>query len=72
MIKLLKESVNYLQQRGFEKAEIGIILGTGLGKLINHIEVFKKISYNQIPNFPSGTIEFHKGNLIYGELEGKK
>tara|TARA_R110002049_G_scaffold127617_1_gene284429 strand:- start:1357 stop:2169 length:813 start_codon:yes stop_codon:yes gene_type:complete len=72
MIKYIEETVDYLKGKGFEKPEIGIILGTGLGKLINEINVLKEVSYNHIPNFPTATVEFHTGKLIYGELEGKK
>jgi len=72
MIKYITETVEYLLERGFEKPEIGIILGTGLGQLLNEIEILHEVSYNQIPNFPTATVEFHKGKLIYGILEGKK
>ncbi|RIA08667.1 purine-nucleoside phosphorylase [Flavobacteriaceae bacterium MAR_2010_72] len=72
MIKLIDETVAYLQQKGFENPEIGIILGTGLGQLIDEIEILHQVSYNHIPNFPTATVEFHKGKLIYGFLEGKK
>jgi purine-nucleoside phosphorylase len=72
MIKDIQETVNYLKGKGFETPEIGIILGTGLGQLINEIEIIKEVSYNHIPNFPTATVEFHKGKLIYGILEGKK
>ena len=72
MIKYIEETVDYLQSKGFEKPEIGIILGTGLGLLTNDITVLKEASYNHIPNFPTATVEFHKGKLIFGELAGKK
>jgi len=72
MIKLIKETVDYLKERGFQSSEIGIILGTGLGQLINEIEVISEVSYNHIPNFPTATVEFHKGKLIFGTIEGKK
>ena len=72
MLKYIEETVSYLQNKGFESPEIGIILGTGLGQLINKIDIIKEVSYNHIPNFPTATVEFHKGKLIYGELEGKK
>ncbi len=72
MIKALNESVDYLISRGFDKPEIGIILGTGLGQLISEIEVEVEASYNHIPYFPTATVEFHKGKLIFGTLEGKK
>ena len=53
MIKLINETVTYLKEKGFESPEIGIILGTGLGQLINEIEIINEVSYNHIPNFPT-------------------
>ena len=72
MIKDIQETVEYLQAKGFDNPEIGIILGTGLGQLVNELDILKEASYNHIPNFPTATVEFHKGKLIYGILEGKK
>ena len=72
MIKEINETVDYLINKGFDKPEIGIILGTGLGQLIQEVEIIHEVSYNHIPNFPTATVEFHKGKLIYGLLEGKK
>ena len=72
MIKFINETTDYLKEKGFDAPEIGIILGTGLGQLIQHIDVHKEVSYNHIPYFPTATVEFHKGKLIYGELAGKK
>ncbi|RMA66467.1 purine-nucleoside phosphorylase [Ulvibacter antarcticus] len=72
MKKYIKESAAFLTQRGFDSPEIGIILGTGLGQILEKIEIIAEISYNHIPNFPTATVEFHKGKLIYGTLEGKK
>ncbi len=71
MIKYIEETTEFLREKGFENPEIGIILGTGLGQLIHEIEIIKEVSYNHIPNFPTATVEFHKGKLIYGTLEGK-
>nr|WP_026450368.1 purine-nucleoside phosphorylase [Aequorivita capsosiphonis] len=72
MTKYIEEAADYLKQRGFEQPEVGIILGTGLGKIIDHVEIEAEVSYNHIPNFPTATVEFHKGKLLYGSLEGKK
>ncbi|MCM4155552.1 purine-nucleoside phosphorylase [Gramella sp. AN32] len=72
MMDRIQESVDYLKSKGFGEPEVGIILGTGLGKLIDEIEIEKEASYNHIPYFPTATVEFHKGKLIYGTLEGKK
>ena len=71
MITLITETVDYLKNKGFHDPEIGIILGTGLGQLTNDIEIIKEVSYNHIPHFPTATVEFHKGKLIYGKFQGK-
>jgi len=72
MTKFITETADYLKEKGFNKPEIGIILGTGLGKLVNEVNNPIEISYNHIPHFPTATVEFHKGKLIFGEIEGKK
>ncbi|MBR9914181.1 MAG: purine-nucleoside phosphorylase [Algicola sp.] len=72
MLKFINETAEYLQSKGFENPEIGIILGTGLGQLPEHMEILQEVSYNHIPNFPTATVEFHKGKLLYGVLSGKK
>ncbi|MBW8199781.1 purine-nucleoside phosphorylase [Flagellimonas abyssi] len=68
----IAESVEYLKKRGFETPEIGIVLGTGLGQLVDNIENPIEAHYNHIPHFPLATVEFHTGKLIYGTIEGKK
>ena len=70
--KQLTDSVDYLKSHGFEAPEVGIVLGTGLGQLVDHIENQKVAHYNNIPSFPLATVEFHTGKLIYGDLGGKK
>jgi len=68
----LQETNSFLRSNGITSPEIGIVLGTGLGKLIDEISIEKEILYAEIPNFPVATVEFHSGKLIYGELSGKK
>ncbi|WP_396633248.1 purine-nucleoside phosphorylase [Maribacter sp. R86514] len=68
----LLESVAYLKNKGFEKPEIGIVLGTGLGKLVDSVEDPIEAHYNHIPFFPLATVEFHTGKLVYGTISGKK
>ncbi|GMN09935.1 purine-nucleoside phosphorylase [Croceitalea sp. MTPC9] len=70
--KQLDESVAHLKTKGFEAPEIGIVLGTGLGQLVNEIENPIEAHYNHIPYFPLATVEFHTGKLIYGTIAGKK
>lgn len=72
MKERLNKTVGYLKNRGFLNPEIGIILGTGLGKLIENIDIEEEISYNHIPHFPTATVEFHQGKFIFGSIAGKK
>jgi purine-nucleoside phosphorylase len=59
--KQLDQSIEYLKSQGFEAPEVGIVLGTGLGQLVDSIENQKVAHYNQIPSFPLATVEFHSG-----------
>jgi|SRR5688572_6043744 len=73
MISQIKEAADYIIGRGARVPEIGIILGTGLGNLMaEQILNSITISYQEIPHFPTSTVEFHKGKLIYGDCMGKK
>ena len=72
MKKQIDEAVAFLKGRGFDRPEVGIILGTGLGKIIEAVDVLAEMSYNHIPYFPTATVEFHTGKLIFGDLSGKK
>lgn len=69
--KQLDESVSYLKNKGFESPNIGIVLGTGLGQLVNEIEDSIEAHYHNIPYFPLATVEFHTGKLIYGKIGNK-
>ncbi|RAJ26222.1 purine-nucleoside phosphorylase [Pedobacter cryoconitis] len=73
MFQTLHETVEYIKLKcnNFQP-EIGIILGTGLGGLVNEIDVEFSLMYSNIPNFPISTLEFHSGKLIFGKLNGKK
>ena len=72
MLKKIKNSVEFLQKKTNFKPQLGIILGTGLGGLVNEIEIEHSISYEEIPYFPISTVEGHSGRLIFGNLGGKK
>lgn len=70
--KTLSETTKFLIEKGFQNPEIGIVLGTGLGQLVNHLQIEAEVDYADIPNFPVSTVEFHSGKLIFGKLESKK
>ncbi len=71
MIEQLIIAKDFLKQRDIENPEIGVVLGTGLHQLINYVDVKHTIPYEDIPGFPLSTVDFHKGNLIYGTIATK-
>ncbi|WP_070137340.1 purine-nucleoside phosphorylase [Crocinitomix algicola] len=71
MWKKIVETTEYIHQQFKEQPEIGIVLGTGLGGLVDEIEIKCTLNYQDIPNFPVSTVESHSGKLIFGQLAGK-
>jgi purine-nucleoside phosphorylase len=72
MWKKLTETVDFLNRRTDFRPLTGIVLGTGLGGLVDEIQVYDQVPYDEIPNFPVTTVEGHHGNLIFGSLSGKQ
>lgn len=72
MLTKINEAVQYIQNQNTSTPQFGIILGTGLGALVDEVEISHTISYEDIPNFPVSTVESHKGKLIFGKLGGKE
>jgi purine-nucleoside phosphorylase len=72
MLKTIKETVSFIKSKIDLQPEIGIILGTGLGGMVNEIDIDTVLEYEDIPNFPVSTVESHHGKLIFGKLNGKK
>ncbi len=71
MQEKIKESYNFLKQKLKKDYKIGIILGSGLGGLVDKIDIHHKIPYSEIPNFKKSTVAGHHSNLIFGSLAGK-
>ena len=59
------------KQIGDLQPTVGVVLGSGLGKLANQIENPLEIPYRDIPGFPVSTAIGHKGSFIVGSLSGK-
>lgn len=72
MIEKIRQTASSLQARVNDMPDTAIILGTGLGALVDYIEDKQFIPYSEIPNFPISTVEGHSGNLIFGTLGGKR
>ncbi len=65
----VKESADALRSKTALIPKVGVVLGTGLNDLVNHISNSTTVSYDDIPHFPKATVEFHKGQLIFGTIE---
>jgi len=73
MLENIQHTTAYIKSRiGDFEPDAGIILGTGLGGLVNEISIEKQLMYANIPDFPISTLEFHSGKLIFGTLAGVK
>lgn len=70
MLQKIKESVTFINSKITAKPRVGIILGSGLGGLVENIETEVALSYHDIPNFPVSTVSGHKGQLLFGKLNG--
>lgn len=71
LFDLIKETENYIKSRVEKMPEIAVILGSGLGNLVDHMDVVAELPYKEIPNFPVSTVAGHAGKLIFGNLGGK-
>ena len=68
MYDKIMESVEYIQSKIKRNPKIAIILGSGLGDLVNDVKDIEDISYKDIPNFPVSTVKGHEGKLVFGEI----
>lgn len=72
MLPAINEAVSYIREQIKEMPETAIILGSGLGTIVDHIQVESTVDYESIPHFPVSTVEGHEGKLISGSLGGTR
>ena len=71
-LERIKETSDFIRERmNGKQPKTAIILGTGLGEVVNRINIDIEIPYGEIPNFPVSTVQGHKGRLIFGTLGNK-
>jgi len=70
MLETIKETAKFIKSKITNEPKVGIILGSGLGGLVDDIEIEVTMGYHEIPNFPVSTVSGHKGQLIFGKLNG--
>jgi len=69
---MLDEATAHIKSKVKFEPKIGIILGTGLGSLVDGIQMVGTVDYDKIPHFPVSTVESHAGRLLFGNLRGKQ
>lgn len=68
--KNVEQAADRVRSQIDEVPATGIILGTGAGALAEEMEVNATIPYEEIPGFPTSTVEMHEGKLLFGRLAG--
>jgi len=71
MLEKINQTAAYIRKKITDQPEYGIVLGSGLGGLVNEITDQQALPYSTIPGFPISTVQGHGGNLICGKLGGK-
>lgn len=71
MFENVKQAAKYIQSKIRQQPEIGIVLGSGLGAVAEHVIDATIIPYQEIPGFPVSTVSGHAGRFIFGTLQNK-
>ena len=71
MLEQIQETASFIKERMHTTPETAVILGSGLGKLVDEMTDTYEIEYKEIPHFPVSTVEGHSGRLIFGRLGNK-
>lgn len=64
----VKESVAYIRSKVNAQADVAIILGSGLGKIVDIMTDKEIVPYKDIPHFPQGSVAGHAGNIVFGNI----
>lgn len=68
MLKKINQTISFIENQTRFKPEVGIILGSGLGGLVNEINTEHSLNYSDIPGFPVSTVKGHGSKLFFGTL----
>ena len=68
----VKKSADYICSKVDMKPDVAIILGSGLGKIVDIMENRQVVPYKEIPCFPQSSVAGHAGNLVFGTINDTK
>ena len=66
LFEKVSETVGFLKGKTTYRPKVAVILGSGLGDLVDYIEEQVEVDYKDIPNFPVSTVAGHAGKLVFG------
>ena len=69
MLKMIDEAVGYIRSRSALQPDVGVILGSGLGNVVDAVEIDTAIPYGEIPGARASTVLGHQGRLILGRAK---
>lgn len=72
MIEKIDEAVRYIRGRSTLQPEVGVILGSGLGDVVDAVEIETAIPYADIPGAKASTVLGHQGRMIFGRANGRR
>ena len=72
ILEQIRKTASFIRSKTTFEPEVGIILGSGLGGLVDSIDIEQALDYSDIPGFPVSTVEGHRGRLIFGVLGGRR
>jgi purine-nucleoside phosphorylase len=72
MIERIDEAVRYIRSRSALQPEVGVILGSGLGDVVDAVEIETAIPYSEIPGAKASTVLGHQGRMIFGQANGRR
>lgn len=70
MVQAINEAVAYVRSKSSIQPQIGVILGSGLGNVVDAVEVDASIPYGEIPGARASTVMGHQGRMILGRAKG--
>ena len=68
LLQQITSAADYITSKIAYPPQIAVILGSGLGDLVNHITSVYSFSYDELPDFPKSTVEGHAGSLRFGYI----
>lgn len=71
MIDQLNQAVAYIRSKTSIQPEVGVILGSGLGNVVDAVEIDTAIPYGEIPGARASTVVGHQGRMIFGRANGR-